>query len=141
QFSISNNRTRAPVGQFSWALQGVVPGTYTFFVTYTDYGCPLSSRQTIAYNIHVLPLPRMNYELVTPPSCVGKARFHVYPWSVQSPYRVEAWTSTSMVYSIQPMGSPQSDSLDPGIYTLVVRDQNGCAFDTQITIEPPPLPI
>lgn len=56
-FSIANNGTASPQSIFSWNTASVVPGNYTFFITYSDSSCPLNNIQTQAYTIHIATIP------------------------------------------------------------------------------------
>jgi gliding motility-associated-like protein len=55
--TIASNNTPRPVITLSWPTLQVPVGSYNFFVTYKDNDCPLSSVQTQAYTIHIVPRP------------------------------------------------------------------------------------
>ncbi|MBS1772557.1 MAG: gliding motility-associated C-terminal domain-containing protein [Bacteroidetes bacterium] len=136
-FTITNNNTLAPTGSFSWNVTGVAPGTYTFFITYTDNGCPLSSKQTLAYTITINPLPSVAYSLVSPATCIRKARFNLTP-SFGSPWNVSILQGVTTVHSFTGITGAQLDSLDPGNYTIHTVNTYGCTKDTSITLNQPP---
>ncbi|WP_276132862.1 gliding motility-associated C-terminal domain-containing protein [Polluticoccus soli] len=140
-FTITNNNTIAPIGSFSWNLVGVTPGTYNFFITYTDDGCPLSSKQTQAYTINVLPQPKITFGLVSAATCTKKAKFNVTPSIAPSPWVLTVLQGTTTVHTITGITATQLDSLDPGTYTLRISSTNTCIKDTTITIAPPPVII
>jgi gliding motility-associated-like protein len=136
--TITGNSTTAPSIFFSWNTTSITPGSYTFFVTYTDNGCPLSSRQTVAYTITVAPKPNFSYLLTQPATCTKKAVFQVTP-SGTSPYTLTAYQGSSTVHTITNITGVQTDSLAPGTYTIRITDGNTCYKDTLITIAPPPV--
>lgn len=133
-FTVTNNNTTAPTGLFSWNVSTVTPGVYNFFVTFTDQGCPLASKQTVAYTITVLPNPKLTFSLVSPATCNKKAVFTVTPSGANAPYSVTfgTITRTNVTGTI-------TDSLDPGTYTFSVTATNGCTHDTSITLISPVL--
>jgi hypothetical protein len=49
--TIEGNRTPNPVINIGWKTLNVPPGSYHFFVSYTDNDCPMYSRQFQAYTI------------------------------------------------------------------------------------------
>ncbi len=131
-FNITNNNTTAPQGIFSWNVSAVTPGTYTFFVTYTDQGCPLASKQTVAYTINVLPNPNMTFNLVSPATCLLKAVFTLTPVNGINPNTFTFGTVTRSGVT-----GTITDSLSPGTYTFTITSSNGCSHDTSITIVSP----
>jgi gliding motility-associated-like protein len=137
-FNIVNNNTSAPSGTFSWSLSGVTPGTYNFFITYTDNGCPLSSKQTVAYSITVIPAPFVNFSLISPATCSKKAKFNITPTNSTSPYTITVTQGTTVLHTFTNVTATQQDSLSPGVYTISVTGTNNCTKDTSITINPPP---
>jgi gliding motility-associated-like protein len=132
-FTVNNNNTTSPTGLFSWNVTNVTPGTYNFFITYTDEGCPLASRQTVAYSITVLPDPRLTYTLISPATCIKKAVFSVTPIGGSAPYIINlgSVTRTGVTGTI-------TDSLDGGTYTFTITGANSCSNDTTVTIVSPP---
>lgn len=56
-FNTVNNTTTAPNSTFSWTSTGVAPGTYTFYVTFTDNNCPDAGTLTRAFTIIIDPAP------------------------------------------------------------------------------------
>lgn len=69
--TITGNGTTTPTSSFSWNTASVAVGSYTFFITYLDNGCPLSSKQTVAYTININPKPAAP-SVITPINyCVG----------------------------------------------------------------------
>ncbi len=137
-FTINNNNTQAPSSSFNWNISGVTPGTYNFFITYTDAGCPLSSRQTQAYSITVLPNPSVTFALVSPATCVKKARFNLTPNGIPSPWTINVIQGATTLHSFIGITGTQLDSLSPGTYTIRTTNANGCYKDTSITIAAPP---
>lgn len=137
-FNISNNGSTAPTGAFSWNLAGATPGTYNIFINFKDDGCPLSSTQTIAYTIIVLPDPAVSFSLIAPATCTKKARFTLTPSVTPSPWTITISQGTTTIHTFTGLTGSQLDSLDPGTYTVRVTNSNNCFKDTTITLNPPP---
>ncbi len=137
--SVSNNNTTTATFNFSWNLATATPGTiYTFFVTYTDFGCPLAAKQTIAYSIYVLPYPDFHFTVTSPPTCYSKTVFDLEPYRNQAPYDITISQGTTTIKSYNGISSTVTDSLDPGTYTVTMTDNYGCTKDTPLVIAPPP---
>lgn len=136
--AISGSGTTAPTTTFSWNISAVAPGTYYFFITYQDDGCPLSSKQTVAYTINILPKPTFTVNLISGATCVKKAVLDVQPTSSGSPWSLKVFSGASLLHTIS--GSPGTirDSLAPGTYTLRLTNNSGCFQDVLYTINPPP---
>ena len=138
--NVVNNNTPAPLGTFSWNTTGITPGNYTFFVTYQNDGCPLSSTQTLAYTITIYPVPTVAYALVSPATCIKKAVFQVTPGGAFSPYSVSITEGAASVGSFSGVTGAVADSLLPGTYTIYAYNPDACYADTTITIASPTLP-
>ena len=52
--TIAQNNSTTPVIHVGWKTATISPGSYNFYVTYKDNGCPLTSVQTVAYSIRVI---------------------------------------------------------------------------------------
>lgn len=140
-FNISNNNTTAPTGSFSWNISNVAINSYTFFVTYTDEGCPLSSKQTIAYTINLLPEPAVSISIDTPATCTKKAVFSMTPSVAPSPWRLQVLAGSVQLHNFTGVTGTQIDSLFPGTYTIRVTNADTCFLDTTLVIPSPPDPI
>lgn len=136
-YTITGNGTKYPKGKFHWDITGVAPGNYTFFLTFQDSACPLSSKQTQAYTITILPDPTLTFQIITPPMCTQKTIFRVTP-GVGSPWTYKVFQGATTVHSITGVTGAFNDSLDPGTYVFRFSNVNGCYHDTTITINPPP---
>lgn len=138
-FSFANNGSTSPVGTFSWNLTTATPGTYTFFITYIDRGCPLSSKQTVAYSIKILPEPVVDINITSPATCVKKAVFTMTPSVSPSPWTLQVIQGSSVLHNFTGVTSSQTDSLSPGTYMVRVYNADTCFKDTQLVIDPPPV--
>lgn len=138
-FSISNNNTTNPIGAFSWNLATATPGTYTFFITYEDNGCPLVSKQTQAYTIIVLPNPSSAVSIVTQPVCSQKGQIKIIPNGGTPPLHVNILQGTTTIFTQYNASGPIYDSLfyNPGGYTVRTTDTNACFSDTTIILNTP----
>ncbi len=140
-FNIIGNGGLAPLGTFIWTTTGVAPGTYIFYVTYTDNGCPLVARQTIAYTINILPIPAETFALVSPATCTKKAVFTVTPGGSASPWTIKIIQAGTTIQTITAVTGIITDSLVPGTYTIRIYNPSNCFVDTTITLVAPPLTI
>jgi gliding motility-associated-like protein len=138
-FSISNNNTTNPIGAFSWNLATATPGTYTFFITYEDNGCPLVSKQTQAYTIIVLPNPSSAVSIITQPVCSQKGQIKIIPNGGTPPLHVNILQGTTTIFTQYNASGPIYDSLfyNPGGYTVRTTDTNACFSDTTIILNTP----
>ncbi|WP_118975850.1 T9SS type B sorting domain-containing protein [Taibaiella koreensis] len=131
--NITNNATPTPGFSFSWNLNGVAPGTYNFFVTFNDDGCPLVSKQVVAYTIQVMPVPGIQFALVSPATCTKKAVFNVTPLGTDAPYTLNVKQGTATILTRNNITSLITDSVAAGTYTFRVTGVGGCFRDTSIT--------
>lgn len=141
-FTTTGNGTPTPNCVISWTSTGVAPGSYTFYVTYTDNNCPLSGTQTIAYTITILPQPTVNQTLLSAATCLRKAAVSVVPGGGGSPWNIKVSRGTSPFDTLRSysfvMGSV-TDSMTPGSYNVTVFSSvGGCRASIPVTISAPP---
>ena len=134
-YTITNNNTVSPTSIFSWNTTGVVPGNYTFFITFQDNGCPLSSKQTIAYTIAVLPLPSVSFTKVSN-TCTGKAIVNITPGG-GTPYIITLLQGGATVQTFSAVTAAITDSLLPGTYTIHSINADSCTADTTVSFTVP----
>lgn len=137
-YTVTNNGGTTPIGAFSWNVSNVAPGSYNFFITFTDDGCPLSSKQTVAYTVIVLPVPSIAFAITQPATCVSKAIFTMTPSVTPSPWRIQVMQGATTLHNFTNITGVQTDSLSPGSYVLRVTNADTCFKDTAIVIPPPP---
>ncbi len=139
--NIVDNNTTNPSFFFQWDVTNVAAGTYNFFVTLTDNGCPISSRQTIAYTIQVAPLMN-SFDTGTISGCAYDSSSMVWV-TVKNPndtmeYTITWWDSTTT--ELQSNTTKTGDTLfnvPIGTYTVHIRNADGCVATSAITIAPP----
>lgn len=138
--TISGNGTTAPTSAFSWNIRSVAAGTYYFFITYQDDGCPLNSKQTVAYTLNILPKATASINMVSAATCVKKAVFDILPTAGLAPFSIQIKSGSTTIRSLSGSAGSFRDSLDPGSYTLRITSTNGCYSDTNFSIAAPPQP-
>jgi gliding motility-associated-like protein len=134
-FSITGNNGYTPSATFTWNITNVTPGTYNFFVTFTDDGCSLSSKQTLAYTVVVYGNPNPGFTLISAATCTAKAKFSLTPFAGLAPYTVSITGGT--VADTFTNVTTVTDSVSPGTYTISTTSSIGCTYDTIITFAPP----
>lgn len=129
--NFSSNTTKTPTSTFSWDISTRPIGTYTFYVTYRDNGCPLASNQTTAYTVNIQDLPSSS-SVVTNALCNGDASgaITITGKGINSPFTYAIGSGT---YSTASTFS----TLLAGIHRLYVKDSLGCIKDTSITVGQP----
>ncbi len=144
-FSVTGNGTNAPHCTFSWTSTGITPGTYTFYITFTDDNCPLAGVQTLAYTITVLPVPTISYSSLSSVSCFQQAAVSLIPGGAGTPWVIKVDKGPSdTIQTLTGVTGPTIDSLPPGSFhaTIFAAAPNGCSASVPITIAPPvPTPI
>lgn len=136
-FTVTGNGTTSPSGAFSWNASSVAPGTYTFFVTYTDNGCPLKSTQTMAYSVIIVPPPAFTYSVISSATCIKKAAYRVTTSASADTMKMQVLQSGVVIDSAANTTGIFNDSLAAGTYTIRVTNPTGCYHDTSITIDNP----
>ncbi|RYZ47645.1 MAG: hypothetical protein EOP49_20785, partial [Sphingobacteriales bacterium] len=131
--TIGSNGTPNPTFALSWDITNVTPGSYVFYLTFNDDGCPLSSKQTVAYTIQILPVPVMAYVLLEPATCTKKGKFTVTPSASEAPYTLTVTQGTTSSLVVNNITGMITDSLPGGTYTFRITSANGCYKDTIIT--------
>ena len=139
-FTTVGNGTPTPHCTFSWSTVGVTPGSYTFYVTYTDNNCPIASVQTLAYTVVVLPLPTVSYSLLSAATCLKKAAISILPAGGSgAPWTIKVSSSAGdTIQSFTYSGTALTDSLVPGTYTITVYSGPAdCKASIAVTIVAP----
>ena len=121
--TVVNNTTPTPHVTFSWSSTGVAPGTYIFYLTYTDNNCPLAGATTQAITITVTPAPTVTYSVVSAATCSAQEAVTITPGGTGSPWTVTVTGSTSQTFT----GVTGSflDSLSPGTDTIHITSAAG----------------
>jgi gliding motility-associated-like protein len=129
--NILNNNTSAPSLQFNWNIPvGIQLGNFTFFATFADNGCPLSSKQTIAYTI-IVEDPIVATATLSSESCTPSGDASIV---------VNATSPNGFVsYSLAPNNYQASNTfsnLNTTTYTVYLKDAVGCFSQIICTIPP-----
>lgn len=71
-FNVTRNGSNNPNAYFYWDTENLQPGTHTLYVNMKDDGCPLSSNQTQAVVINIVPQFTISTEVLAPTQCYHK---------------------------------------------------------------------
>lgn len=136
--TVTGNGTAAPTSAFSWNTKTVAPGTYYFFITFQDDACPLSSKQTVAYTLNILPKPAISFTKVSPASCVKKEVVDITALGA-GPWTVGVYSGTTLLRTLTWSTGSVRDSFAVGTYTFKSTSGNGCTDSGTYTVVAPPL--
>ncbi|MBL7765409.1 MAG: gliding motility-associated C-terminal domain-containing protein [Chitinophagaceae bacterium] len=127
--TITGNNTLNPSISITWPVPPGTPmGSYTFYVTYQDDGCPLSSKQTVAYTIH-LEQPIVSAPITDPESCIPGQDGAII-LNASSPNGVVSSSLNGAAF--QQVNS--YNGLSSGNYVLTLMDPAGCTDTLQINL-------
>lgn len=131
-YVVNGNNTRNPSIVFTYKIPTpIIPGSNsTFFVTFQDDGCPLSSKQQIAYTLNVIQ-PITFTTTILPEGCFpgGDGIVNLAGSSTNS---------GNLQYSFN--GSPYTSlntfgGLPTGIYPISIRDDRGCTIYNNVFVD------
>ncbi len=130
----SSNKTQ-PIVTIHWTSTGAPPGSHTFFVTYKDNGCPLTSTQTMAYTIHVIRPNQMSAYLIAPTQCIHQAWVDFTFTNGLSPRSIFLSQSGNLFKSYRDSTGHLQDSLPPGRYDVEIKsDLLDCSTFTTLIV-------
>jgi gliding motility-associated-like protein len=141
--TLSNDSTSHPDLHFNWNLTDATPGSYIFYVTYLDDGCPLASRKTIAYTIRVIP-HAIKFADSTLGACKNAAdgKAWVVPvgeTTIDYNYRWED-IDGNVLRDIQSTNGDSLINIPVGTYKVYIRNAGGCGHNVVIEVTELPLP-
>ncbi len=142
-FTVFNNNTQTASGQFTWNTVNTPPGNYTFYVTYTDDGCPLSSKQTVAYTVSIIPPPQLSSDILTQTHCLYKAQVLLKPTGQDGPWTLTIAQNNHPINGVTGVTGNTLDSLLPGTYQVTLKSKGvTCiAFDTITIVDSGDFPV
>jgi gliding motility-associated-like protein len=142
-FTVTNNGSATPQGTFDWNTLTAIPGVYTFYLTFQDNACPLSSKQIEALTITLSPRPQISCAINSEPTCFSKGQFTITPSGEGSPWTIKVVQNSDTLQTIPNVTAPIIDSLSPGTYDILLSATTGagrCIVDTIITLDTPHIP-
>lgn len=141
---IVGNGGQQPLVKFRWNVIDVPPGNYTFYITYTDDGCPLVSTKTLAYLIKIVPHIR-EFGIMASASCEGLSTGKVWAFPVRD---------TSLLYNYRWVDVVPNDlrshdafvgdtlvNVPAGTYKVYIRNKEGCGVNLSIEVPSVPMPL
>lgn len=131
-YQIIGNNTLSPRIDFTYAVPTpILPGTsYTFFVTFQDDGCPLSSKQQIAYTLNVVQ-PVSFSSTMLPEGCVPGNDGLINLVGISSNMGNFDYSFNGSSFS----GLNTFSSLPTGNYPIGIRDARGCTFYNSVFVD------
>ena len=140
-FAVTGNGTATPHCTFLWTSTGVAPGSYTFYVTYTDNNCPLAGVTTLAYTITISALPAVSAVVVSPATCTQKGLVSITPTGGGSPWLIKISrpvTPYDTLQSFPGVAAAFNDSLSPGTYNITIyASGRACKATATVNIAAP----
>ncbi len=133
RLDITNNNTTRPLSRFTWNMPDLPEGDYTFFVTYTDNGCPIASKQTQAYTVRIQPDTILAE--ATKSDCGTPGTIKVTVPKGWVPWNYKIYQGSATVYSMaQVPVFVWRDSMEAGKYRVEAVNHLGCTAETEIEI-------
>ncbi|MES2702102.1 MAG: Ig-like domain-containing protein [Bacteroidota bacterium] len=129
-FSVINNGTPAPNCTVAWNTTGVPPGSYFFFLTFTDDHCPETGSLTRAFTITINPQPLPVTGTFT--VCVGATT------SLANSTPGGTWSSGSPGVATAGVGTGVVTGVSPGTALISYNLPQGCVTTAMVTVNPLP---
>lgn len=142
--TIDSNNTQNPVVHFRWFPTEAAAFTYSFFLTYTDDGCPYVTDRSTTYTFTIIPHP-IKFQDSSSGSCVSVAdgKAWVVPIGTTSIDYTYKWVDTATGTILRNVSSKTGDTLaniPPGIYKVYVRNTEGCGKNFFLKVDTTLLP-
>lgn len=142
--TIENNNTQNPVVHFRWNPTEAESGTYSFFLTYTDNGCPYNTQRNATYTFTLVP-HSIKFQDSSSGSCLSTAdgKAWVTPIGETTIDYTYKWVDTATGNILRNVSSKIGDTLKnvpPGIYKVYVRNLDGCGKNFFIKVDTTLLP-
>ena len=138
-FTVINNNTNHPHGTITGNTGTILPGSYTFYLTYQDSHCPISGKTTKAFTVTIYPVPSIRDSIISRATCTQKSAILIIPGGYGKPWTVKV--SNDIGDTLQTFTDTTSfvDSLSPGTYHLTIFTVFGslCHMDDTIHIDTP----
>ncbi len=139
---IQNNNTTNPTAIFNWNLATVPAGTYQFFITFKDDGCPMSVVKTVTYTVYVQQF-NGNFSTNTIVPCRDDS--NGVAWILADPSDTALYKYTWMDPAFNVLQEtngrvPGGDTLNnllPGIYLVDAENYKGCTRRFTVTLDSP----
>ena len=133
--TITGDSTDTPDIFFFWNTASLSVGNYTFYVTYRDDGCPLSSAQTEAYTIRITDPPLISAAQLGRTDCQHKALVQ-YTASLGSiPRTITVAQNGIALHTVTDTSGTALDSLAAGDYTITVTSAGlNCASQVAFVV-------
>jgi gliding motility-associated-like protein len=129
--TVLNNNSPNPTFHLDWSLGvNTPPGDYTYYLTFTDDGCPLSSTKTVSKTIRILPFVG---GLIPGSQSPCKNQNDGFAFLNQTASDLNTYTiiwKDNNGDTLRVHTSNQGDTLKnlvPGAYTATVYNDNGCS--------------
>jgi len=142
---VDNNGTPNPVVHFLWNVVNAEEGNYTFYITYTDDGCPLASSQTLAYTLQVVPFAEQFTGGSIPP-CQDTMNGLVWllpqdNTGIEYDYYWYDIDGTLLQTTINSVEGDTFSGADVDVYTVKVVNPDGCRKFYNIVVSPSPYEV
>ncbi len=118
--TIVGDSTPSPDIIINWKTPTLAAGSYNFFVTYKDNGCPLSSTQTQAYTVRVIRPNEMQTVVAAPTQCVHQALVNFGFQYGLTPRTVTITQGGNLIHSYTDTTGAVTDSLPVGLYNVSI---------------------
>ena len=133
RLDITDNNTTSPKGRFVWNMPNLPEGDYTFFVTYTDDGCPIASKQTQAYTVRIAPEDIFAEAIAA--GCASQGLITVTAPSGWVPWGCKIYAEDATVKGRADIPTNTwSDSIAAGKYNIQAFNYFGCTAETTADI-------
>jgi gliding motility-associated-like protein len=132
--NIYNNNTPNPSGSFSWNTASLPTGVYTFYLTVKNNHCPIAFRQTVAYTINVVPMPKVSAAVISPTQCVHQGYVQYNLTDGYLPRKVDVKQGTVVVKTYIDNTGIITDSLPTGDYIVEVSCNPLCKATTALAV-------
>ena len=130
--TITGNGTTTPNVAIAGNNSGITPGTYYFYLTYTDNGCPIPQTQTVPYTVTILPLPVVSAISGTDSVCVGSSV------TLTDTATLGTWSSlNTSLATVSATGVVTGASA--GLVQIMYKESNSCGVDSALfpmTVKP-----
>ncbi len=138
--TVTNDSTNHPDCLVTWNSNATIPGSYVFYLNFTDDNCPVNGRTVKAFSINILPVPAISLAVVSQSSCTSSGIVTLIPGGAGSPWVIDVIQGGTTIQTYPSVTGVFSDTLAPGIDTFKIYSHVStlCGVDTFVNMPVPP---